>query len=78
MPKVYAKTFVETKNGSVKFYKDGYTDLRGRFDYASVNSPGELKEIKRFSIFVMCDKNGSLIREAAPPSTVGRVWRILW
>jgi len=47
--------------------------LRGRFDYASVNSPGELKEIKRFSIFIMDDKHGSLIREAGPPSVHGTV-----
>ncbi len=23
----------------MRFFKDGYTDLRGRFDYASLNSP---------------------------------------
>jgi len=45
--------------------------LRGRFDYASVNSPGELKAIKKFSIFIMDDKLGSLIKEAGPPSTIG-------
>jgi hypothetical protein len=27
------------KNGTVRFFKDGYTDLRGRFDYASLNGP---------------------------------------
>ena len=26
------------KDGSVRFFKDGYTDLRGRFDYASVST----------------------------------------
>ena len=25
------------KDGTVRFFKDGYTDLRGRFDYASLN-----------------------------------------
>lgn len=67
------KTFVKTKSGKEKFYKDGYTDLRGRFDYASVNSASDLKEISRFSIFVMHNKYGSLIREAGRPTTVGRV-----
>ena len=33
--KVYAKL----NNGTVRFFKDGYTDLRGRFDYASLNAP---------------------------------------
>ena len=27
------------RGGAVAFYKDGYTDLRGRFDYASLNGP---------------------------------------
>ncbi len=28
--------------GEVKFHKDGYTDLRGPFDYVSVNTPERL------------------------------------
>ncbi|HUR55934.1 MAG TPA: hypothetical protein VMZ71_17495 [Gemmataceae bacterium] len=42
VPKVYARL----ADGSVKFHKDGYTDLRGRFDYASVNTP-ERQAIQR-------------------------------
>jgi len=33
LAKVYVKSYVRTADGEVKFYKDGYTDLRGRFDY---------------------------------------------
>lgn len=36
VPKVYVKCFVKYKNGDVKFYKDGYTDIRGTFDYVSL------------------------------------------
>ncbi|MGV3530792.1 MAG: hypothetical protein ACO1QR_00375, partial [Chthoniobacteraceae bacterium] len=36
--KAYVKVYARLKNGQVRFYKDGYTDLRGRFDYASLNS----------------------------------------
>ena len=36
--KAYVKVYARLKNGAVRFYKDGYTDLRGRFDYASLNS----------------------------------------
>ena len=75
LPKVYAKTFVRTRAGEAVFYKDGYTDLRGRFDYASVNSPGDLKEIKKFAIFVMDDELGSMIKEADPPSQIGKINR---
>ncbi len=39
--KAYVKVYARLKNGTVRFFKDGYTDLRGRFDYASLNgSPG--------------------------------------
>jgi hypothetical protein len=37
--KAYIKVYARLKNGTVRFYKDGYTDLRGRFDYASLNGP---------------------------------------
>lgn len=35
--KAYVKVYAKLKNGTVRFFKDGYTDLRGRFDYASLN-----------------------------------------
>ena len=66
LPKVYVKVYVRLADGSVKFHKDGYTDLRGRFEYASVNTP-ERQAIERFSILVLSDDRGALIREAAPP-----------
>ena len=64
--KVYVKVYVRLANGEVKFHKDGYTDLRGRFDYVSVNTP-ERQAIERFSILVLSEDKGALIREAAPP-----------
>jgi len=41
--KAYVKVYARLKNGTVRFFKDGYTDLRGRFDYASLNgaAPGQ-------------------------------------
>jgi hypothetical protein len=38
LPKAYVKVYARLNNGTVRFFKDGYTDLRGRFDYASLNS----------------------------------------
>jgi hypothetical protein len=35
--KAYVKVYARLKNGTVRFFKDGYTDLRGKFDYASLN-----------------------------------------
>lgn len=36
--KAYVKVYAKLRGGGVRFFKDGYTDLRGRFDYASLNS----------------------------------------
>jgi hypothetical protein len=36
--KAYVKVYARLKNGEIRFFKDGYTDLRGKFDYASLNS----------------------------------------
>jgi hypothetical protein len=66
LPKTYVKVYAQTNDGMVKFYKDGYTDLRGRFDYGSV-STNELDNVKKFSLLVMSDDRGALIREVAPP-----------
>ena len=53
-------------DGAVTFYKDGYTDLRGWFDYATL-STDELDRVERFAILVASDQAGSAILEAGPP-----------
>jgi hypothetical protein len=60
------KLYARLADGSVKFHKDGYTDVRGRFDYASVNTP-ERQPVERFAVLVHSDDRGAVIREAAPP-----------
>jgi len=69
--KVYVKCFAKGKSGNTFFYKDGYTDLRGRFDYATLNG-SDITKIDKFAIFIMSDELGSTIKEANPPSTIGR------
>jgi hypothetical protein len=64
--KVYVKVYARLGNGQVKFYKDGYTDHRGRFDYATVSTP-EQQPVSRFAILALSDQEGALIREVAPP-----------
>jgi hypothetical protein len=54
------------QDGRVRFYKDGYTDLRGRFDYASLNT-NELDFVQKFSLLVLNDELGAVVREANPP-----------
>ncbi len=62
----YVKVYARHQDGSVRFYKDGYTDLRGQFDYASL-STSDLETTLRFSILVMHPEHGAIIREAEPP-----------
>jgi hypothetical protein len=64
--KAYVKVYAQTAGGETKFYKDGYTDLRGRFDYASLNT-SDLDAAQKFSILVLSDEFGALVREATPP-----------
>lgn len=35
--RAYVKVYARLQGGAIRFMKDGYTDLRGKFDYASVN-----------------------------------------
>ncbi|HOI91937.1 MAG TPA: hypothetical protein PLK28_15660 [Candidatus Rifleibacterium sp.] len=63
----YVKVYSRDNSGQVSFYKDGYTDMRGRFDYASL-STSQLDNVEKFSILIMSDEAGSLIREASPPN----------
>lgn len=65
----------------MSFYKDGYTDLVGRFDYASI-STSNLKNVKSIAMFIMSDElgnffifyffvtcvKGAIIKETVPPS----------
>ena len=66
LPRVYVKAYARMQDGRIRFYKDGYTDLRGRFDYASL-STNELDSVERFALLVMSDKHGAIVREVAPP-----------
>lgn len=36
--RAYVKVYARLRSGQVRFFKDGYSDLRGKFDYASLNA----------------------------------------
>ncbi|MFT7618480.1 MAG: hypothetical protein ACI97A_002123 [Planctomycetota bacterium] len=67
LSKVYVKVFAREKNGTIRFHKDGYTDIRGRFDYASLSGP-KGRNAKRYSILLMSENDGAMVREAASPT----------
>lgn len=62
----YVKVYARHQGGGVKFFKDGYTDLRGEFDFASL-STNDLDTTERFSILVLHPQHGALILELNPP-----------
>ena len=66
LSKVYVKVYAKLADGTVKFHKDGYTDLRGRFDYSSLNT-NELDVAQKFSLLILTEENGAVVREAHPP-----------
>ncbi|MAB89974.1 MAG: hypothetical protein CMJ90_11005 [Planctomycetes bacterium] len=66
MPKVYVKVFARDNGGTVRFHKDGYTDLRGRFDFASLSGPNA-NTARRYSILILSDDDGAIIREVDAP-----------
>lgn len=69
VPKVYVKCFSLHNNGETKFYKDGYTDMRGKFEYGYSNST-KVGDVSKLAILVLSENNGSVIKEAKLPAVV--------
>jgi hypothetical protein len=71
--KVYAKVSSGGGRSKTEFFKDGYTDLLGKFDYVGIN--GDLiSSVQKFSILVSHDKYGATVEQTDPPvlaATVG-------
>jgi hypothetical protein len=64
----YVKVYSRSGAGApAVFYKDGYTDLRGLFDYASISTDG-LGAVESFAVLVLDDKLGAAIMQAPPPA----------
>ena len=67
LQKVYVKVYAIHKTTKENFfYRDGYTDIRGKIDYAQT-SGDKLKDVQKFGILVHSDTLGSKIMEVGPP-----------
>ncbi|MCY1056787.1 hypothetical protein [Nannocystis sp. SCPEA4] len=66
LPATYVKVYARQAGGAIQFYKDGYTDARGRFDYVTL-STDDLDRVERFAILVVSDEAGATVLEASPP-----------
>lgn len=58
LAKTYVKVYAEMRSGEVVFHKDGYTDLRGKFDYIS-HTGVDVSSIKRFAVLVSDKEKGA-------------------
>jgi hypothetical protein len=65
LAKVYVKVYAQTPNGT-RFFKDGYTDLRGKFDYTSLNTD-DMGGAAEFAVLVMSEEHGAMVKTAKPP-----------
>jgi len=66
VPGAYVKVFSRGSSG-ISFYKDGYTDPRGNFDYVSLNSDS-LSQVQMFSVLVKHRDLGEQRLEIRPPN----------
>jgi hypothetical protein len=67
VPKIYVKCFEKLTDGTIQFSRDGYTDLRGTFDYLSL-SKDHLSQIEKFSIAIISQEYGCRLLKIDPPS----------
>ena len=65
LAKVYVKVYAKTPTGT-RFFKDGYTDLRGKFDYTSLNTD-DMGGASEFAVLVMSNEHGAMVKTAKPP-----------
>ena len=66
LSRTYIKVFCLNTDGREVFYKDGFTDIRGKFEYAQTNGDS-LSRVQRFSVLVSHDEFGQLIKEVEKP-----------
>lgn len=67
--RVYMKCFVQMKNNSEQFYRDGYTDMNGKFEYMASNR-SDMQDIKKLALLIISEKYGQLVIEVDPPKEI--------
>ena len=60
LPQCYVKVYTQGADGEAVFHKDGYTDLRGKFDYLS-HTGASLGEIRRVAVLISHPEKGARI-----------------
>jgi hypothetical protein len=60
MPQTYVKVYARMDDDSVQFFKDGYTDLRGKFNYRDHNNI-DPTHVKAFALLLSHSTLGTRI-----------------
>jgi len=60
LPRSYVKVYTQGRDGEAVFHKDGYTDLRGKFDYLS-HTGSEVGEIRKIAVLISHPEKGARI-----------------
>ena len=58
LPRTYIKVYAENRDGGIVFHKDGYTDLRGKFDYLS-HTAVDSSAVKRVALLASHPEKGA-------------------
>jgi len=61
----YCKVYSKNTDGSTQFYKDGYTDIRGRFNFRDISTSDQIKALK-FGVLVTTKLGSSKIEIPGP------------
>jgi len=73
LPQIYVKCFSQSSpSAAAVFYKDGYTDMRGVFDYTSLNED-KLGSVDKLSLLISSPTLGAVTRVVPRPSKLGVV-----
>ncbi|KAJ3049091.1 hypothetical protein HK097_009881 [Rhizophlyctis rosea] len=69
LPRCYVKVYAKIRGEGVVFYKDGYTDRLGRFDYAGLSNTELLKKAEKFAVLCVGpgEGDGGVVVEAKVP-----------
>jgi len=60
LPQCYVKVYVQDASGQAVFHKDGYTDLRGKFDYLS-HTGSNIGDIHRIAVLINHPQKGARV-----------------
>ncbi|OQS01649.1 hypothetical protein ACHHYP_00511 [Achlya hypogyna] len=71
LTRTYVKVFAQTKaSAKVRFYKDGYTDVVGCFDYIGINDTKLLLQVKALAVLIVHPVHGAVVRQLRPPPAI--------